>query len=102
MCRGKDHGDRRCGNDTSQARQRRRLAVKGQALYDATIEYARQADFMDVYVGREYVTSSHREVLSTGAEAMFHGNFGGFVGLDENYKADLDHRGFVLGVFATA
>lgn len=66
------------------------------------IELARPADFMTAYVGKEYITSYAREVLSVGAEAAFGNRFGSFHGLGGRGKEDLDHRGFLLGVFATA
>lgn len=64
------------------------------------VELGRKGNFMTHYIGKEYVTHSSREVLSVGAEALFHGDYGAFVGIDDNYPADVDHRAFVLGVFA--
>lgn len=37
MCRGKNNGDRRCPHDSSEARKRRRRAVKGRELYNQPI-----------------------------------------------------------------
>lgn len=37
MCRGKDHGNRRCPHDTSEARKRRRRAAQGRELYKQDI-----------------------------------------------------------------
>lgn len=66
------------------------------------IELGRPSDFMIAYVGKEYITSYAREVLSVGAEAMLENRFGSFHGLGGKGKKDLDHRGFTLGIFATA
>lgn len=66
---------------------------------DAT-EFGRKGTFMDHYIGKQYMTSPMREVLSTGAEGLFTDRFGVFRGLMGNPE-DLDHRGFTLGVFAT-
>lgn len=64
-------------------------------------EVGRRGSFMTHYVGKYYLTSRSKEVLSTGIETLFGGAYGSFVGLD-GYKRDIDHRGFVLGVLATA
>lgn len=37
MCRGKNHGDRRCPHDTSEARKRRRRAAQGRELYQVPV-----------------------------------------------------------------
>lgn len=80
----------------------------------------RKDHFVATYIGREYPkTKDERstssavstvlgnaehfgtgyEVLSMGTEALFGGNYGGFVGLGKN-RADDDHRNFVLGTLA--
>lgn len=66
------------------------------------IELGRPSDFMISYVGKEYIVSYAREVLSVGSEALFENRFGSFHGLGKDNKEDLDHRGFTLGIFATA
>lgn len=38
MCRGKDHGDRRCPNDTAEARRKRRKVAAGKLLYESLPE----------------------------------------------------------------
>lgn len=67
------------------------------------IPKGREGDFVIPYISREYLISGNREVLAVGAEMLFAEALGGFLGLDEEYeKIDTDHRGFVLGIFATA
>lgn len=67
------------------------------------IPKGRAGDFVIPYISREYLASGNREVLAVGAEMLFAEALGGFLGLDEKYeKIDKDHRGFVLGIFATA
>lgn len=63
-------------------------------------ELGRRGTFMMHYIGKEYLNHRSREVLSIGAEALFAGSYGSFLGIDGLHPADLDHRGFVLGVFA--
>jgi hypothetical protein len=65
-------------------------------------DLGRTSDFMIAYVGKEYTTSYNREVLPVGAEAAFGHGYGSFHGLGKKGKEDLDHRGFTLGIFATA
>jgi hypothetical protein len=65
-------------------------------------EIGRPSDFMISYVGKEYFSSFSREVLSVGSEALFGNKFGSFHGLGGKGKEDLDHRGFTLGIFASA
>lgn len=78
------------------------LVNLGDTTFDfEKIELGRPADFMIAYVGKEYITSYAREVISVGAEAMFENRFGSFHGLGGKGKKDLDHRGFTLGIFAT-
>lgn len=66
-----------------------------------TDEVGRKGNFIHHYVGKYYPMSRIKEVLSVGSEALFAGAYGSFVGLD-GYKSDIDHRGFVLGILATA
>lgn len=63
-------------------------------------ELGRRGTFMMHYIGKEYLNHRSREVLSIGAEALFAGSYGSFLGVDGVHPADTDHRGFVLGVFA--
>ena len=63
-------------------------------------ERFREGGFVDSYIGKVY-ESNFAEVLSVGAEAVFTGSYGGLVG-EDGYKADPDHRAFVLGLLATA
>lgn len=70
-----------------------------------TQEYAHDGGFVTPYVGKEYPNSSSYEVLSVGIESIYGGNNGGLVGASragERNKADLNHRGFVLGLLASA
>jgi len=66
--------------------------------HGAPDEVARDGGYVDPYMGREY-PSGHREVLSTGVEALFGGAFGGLVGVG-GFAPDLNHRAFVLGSLA--
>lgn len=70
-------------------------------IYKGKNEFARPDNFIDNYMGKHYDHSNgkHWEVLSTGAEALWTGAFGGFMGVGNN-KPDTDHRNFVLGIFA--
>lgn len=72
----------------------------GNSIID--IEFGRRNSFFTHYVGKEYPTNRHREVLSMGAEALFGGAWSGLMGIDGSTKADHDHKAFVLGIFATA
>lgn len=72
-----------------------------QRLYAGKKEYARPDNFVDKYMGKEYTGSVYREVLSTGAEAVWGDSFGNLLGLNGGTK-DLDMRNFILGVWATA
>jgi len=63
-------------------------------------EVIRPDNFAHVYMGKEYKWES-REVLSTGMEALWSGEFGGMRG-NGNYHTDEDMHAFVLGVLATA
>jgi len=65
-------------------------------------EIGRRNSFIIHYVGKEYVDSMHREVLSVGAESLFAGSFNALSGLDGKTKSDDDHKAFTLGIFATA
>jgi len=64
-------------------------------------EYVRPDDFVDVYVGKQYQSSVHTEVLSMGMESVFGGSHGGLKGR-HGYRADPEHRHLILGLCATA
>ena len=59
----------------------------------------RADSFADAYMSREYADAC--EVMTTGAEALFGGSYGGLVGRGK-YAPDPDMRAFVLGVMASA
>lgn len=70
-------------------------------IYDKKKEFGRPDNFIDKYMGKEYTGSVYREVLSTGAETLWGGSFGSFIGL-RNSKADPDMKNFILGLWASA
>jgi hypothetical protein len=74
--------------------------MPGQSMID--MEIGRRNSFFHHYVGKEYIGSNHREVLSMGAESIFAGTNSALMGLSDDVKADHDHKGFILGIFATA
>ena len=71
-----------------------------QTIYKGTKERGRPDNFVNLYMGKEYSDGS-REVLSTGAEAVFHGSFGSLVGLGRQ-KADPEMKKFIIGLWASA
>jgi hypothetical protein len=74
-------------------------------IYPRSKEYGRKDDFTDLYMGKEYPTdhsgTRYREVLSTGAEAVFGTSFGNLAGLGRK-KPDQDMRNFIIGLWASA
>lgn len=64
------------------------------------VELVRPDRFTTAYIGRDYESQVHHEVLSTGVEALFGGRFGGLIAARES-GPDRDHRGFVLGLLAS-
>lgn len=77
----------------------------------ARAEVGYEDNFPLHYAGKVYSSvkghddGHHYELLSTGSEALFAGEHGGYVGLGsplERYSRDDEYRAFVLGVFATA
>lgn len=64
-------------------------------------ETGRFDNFADKYMGKEYVGTPNHEILSTGAEAVFAGKFGGLSGVGK-YSADPDMKNFILGLWASA
>ena len=71
-----------------------------QSLYKGTEEFARPDNFTNNYMGKEY-DAGYREVLSTGAEAVFADRFGGLIGLGKQ-RADNDMKSFIIGLWASA
>lgn len=70
------------------------------AIYRGRKEYGRADNFVNMYMGKTY-TDGSREVLSTGAEAVFHGSFGNLIGTGQQ-KADPEMKKFIIGLWATA
>lgn len=64
----------------------------------ANAEIGYRDSFVSHYMGKTY-NGRYFEVMSTGMEAVFAGEYGGLLGGD-GHKADHDHRNFVLGVLA--
>lgn len=71
-----------------------------QTIYKGTKEKGRPDNFVDLYMGKEYDEQGYREVLSTGAEAIFHNSFGGLIGLGRR-KPDADMKNFIVGLWAS-
>jgi hypothetical protein len=69
-------------------------------------ELARRDSYMMSYIGKQYQTGHQREIFTMGVEAVFSGRYGAFTGIPDEkgniYKADKDHRAFMLGTLATA
>lgn len=66
-------------------------------------EHVREDSFVSVYMGKEYPSSRHLEILSMGSESVFCGTHGGLLGLGENEesRSDRDYLNFILGTYAT-
>lgn len=84
---------------------KRRTTINGQrdplkTIYRGTKEKGREDNFIDVYMGKEY-HDRYREILSTGAETLFAGSFGSFIGLG-NRKSDPEMKAFIVGLWASA
>ncbi|MCZ4589663.1 hypothetical protein O4328_39525 [Rhodococcus opacus] len=67
----------------------------------AKTEVVRPDEFVDVYVGKDYKSTVHSEVMSMGMESVFGGSHGGLQG-HHGYRADPEHRNLILGLCATA
>lgn len=69
-------------------------------------EIGRRDSYIVGYVGKVYPAARTREVFTVGTETVFSGKYGAFAGLPNEkgitFKADADHRAFILGTFATA
>jgi hypothetical protein len=85
---------RRCSDEDGQLRPAR-------PIEHMRSERARDGGFVHPYIGKVYPTVTFHEVLSTGAEAVFAGSYGGLVGRGDR-PSDADHRAFVLGCLAVA
>lgn len=70
-------------------------------LYKGRKEFSIPDSFSSDYMGKQYSGDVHFEILSTGMEAIFGGDYaGGLVGL-KNKKADEDMRNFIVGTLAS-
>ena len=66
-------------------------------LYKGRKEYAVPDSFASDYMGKKYSGDVHYEILSTGMEAIFGGEYaGGLIGL-KNKKPDKDMFNFIVG-----
>ncbi|MGP4994580.1 hypothetical protein [Glutamicibacter ardleyensis] len=61
-------------------------------------ERGRVDHFTSRYMGRVYSFDGYTEIMSTGTQALFGGDFGGLTGMGRGSSADPDMRNFVLGV----
>lgn len=61
-------------------------------------EKGRVDHFTSRYMGRIYNFEGYTEVMSTGTQALFGGDYGGLTGMGRGATADHDMRNFVLGV----
>lgn len=76
------------------------VAMYGGRKHRGKKEMSRGDSFAHVYMGKDYGSAKYHEVMSTGMEALFHGEYGGLVGV-ARHRADPDMRAFVLGTLAT-
>ncbi|MGP5049493.1 hypothetical protein [Glutamicibacter ardleyensis] len=60
-------------------------------------ERARVDHFTSRYMGRVYNFDGYTEIMSTGTQALFGGDYGGLTGMGRGANADHDMRNFVLG-----
>jgi hypothetical protein len=63
-------------------------------------EFTHATNLVDSYMSRDYFIGNSYEVFTSGVESVYGGTYGGLVGNDKNFGADLDHRGFTLGALA--
>ncbi|MGP9651764.1 hypothetical protein ACT3UA_11435 [Glutamicibacter sp. 363] len=61
-------------------------------------EKARVDHFASRYMGKVYGFGGYTEIMSTGTEALFGGEYGGLTGMSRGTSADKDMRNFILGV----
>lgn len=66
-------------------------------------EFVREDSFVSTYMGKDYGDKApHKEVLTTGSEALLTGRYGGLTGVSRTYtKKDTDMLNFVLGSLST-
>jgi hypothetical protein len=70
-------------------------------LYKGRKEYSITDSFSSDYMGKQYSGETHFELLSTGMEAIFGGEYaGGLIGL-KNKNPDEDMRNFIVGTLAS-
>jgi len=67
-----------------------------------SVERGRRGDFIEHYMGKEYVDSPAREVFTVGLESVFGGSYEALSGISETRTNDKDMKGFILGLLATA
>jgi hypothetical protein len=86
---------------------KRRTGKTDETFYDNMLpivgnpgEFAHDNSFVEAYIGRDYFLGNSYEVFTSGVESIYGGTYGGLVGNDKNFRADLDHRGFTLGALA--
>lgn len=63
-------------------------------------EYCRPDHFPERYMGKEY-DGTYFELMSVGMEAVFAGQYGGFIGVGR-HTSDRESRDFILGTLAVA
>ena len=83
------------GNMVQQPKERIRPGEKTMSK-----EYCRPDHFPERYMGKEY-GGSYFELMSVGMEAVFAGQFGGFIGIGR-HTSDRESRDFILGTLAVA
>ncbi|GBF17451.1 hypothetical protein Br6_04857 [Rhodococcus sp. Br-6] len=64
-------------------------------------EHVRPDDFVTAYIGKDYNSDVHTEVLSMGMESVFGGSQGSLKGY-HGHQADREHRNLILGLCASA
>lgn len=71
--------------------------------YGIDDEKVREDNFVNVYMGKDYGKESrHKEIMTTGSEAILTGKFGGLIGVSRVYtRKDTDMLNFVLGSLST-
>lgn len=62
-------------------------------------EVSRPDSFAHAYMGKDYNSGVYHEVLSCSMEALYSGDFGGFIGVGR-YEPDPESRHFALGLLA--
>ncbi len=67
-----------------------------------SVELGRRNTLPTHYIGKVYIDSPAREVLSVGLESVFGGSYDAFNGLSNDKNNDPDLKGFCLGILAIA